>query len=46
MSPGMAAEDIKRCMENTGTRIAGTEITQVNPLALLRSVARDPRGCR
>ena len=46
MLPRMPAEDIRRCMENTGTRISGSEITQVNPSALLRSVARDPRGCR
>lgn len=46
MSPRMPAEDIRRCMESTGNRIYGSEISQVNPSALLHAVAKDPRGCR
>jgi subtilisin family serine protease len=46
LAPRMPAKDIVRCLENTSSRIAGSNLRQVNPAAILKAVAKDPRSCR
>jgi subtilisin family serine protease len=46
LAPRMPAKDIVRCLEETASRVSGSSIRQVNPSAILKAVAKDPRSCR